>query len=556
MIPTSPRVLIIGLDGATYDVLVPLAEAGVMPHVAALLRRAALANCDSTRPAITPVAWTTLLTGVQPAEHGILDYRYLDAAAGALRLNQADRVRTANLFDAVAGSGDVVSINVPMTYPARPGLPGLILGGLDSPSADATLAPYPEFARRLRASGAWYGLDTLWKRKPQTFDELSEGVARTQADFCGRLTAAKIADAMHDWRLMVVQFQTLDSLQHRCWNLLGVEGADGGSPPWIAKLQAALRTLDDCIGELLELAARRRAAVLVVSDHGFGPFREKISLAELLRQRELIVPSDTPRRLLHGLARKTWRWRRSLARRLRPGRSAAGIPRPLTSLAPIDWRRSRAVALHGNLAALVYLNTPARFGDGPVAGDDAYDRTLAETIAAFQEARHPETGEALFVDVRATRDSLACDPLERSWPDVVAVPAGGFHTRPKFDPGWRLMVPDVKLAGTHRTNGVLMVDAPGVTPGQWLQARLSDVTPLVLRLLGIAPLVGMTEGGEMRRLWGEAARPPSPAIVSDQVRRDQRPLATATAGETRGAALSMAAQAEVESRLRDLGYLD
>ena len=153
LMPTSPRVLVIGLDGATYDVLMPLVSAGVMPNLASLLTRSALVDCQSTVPAITPVAWTSLLTGTAPEAHGILDYRYLDAPTGCLRLNQADRVRVPNLFEVVGKSGDVVSINVPMTYPGPRHVPGLFLGGLDSPSTAAVLAPYPEFSRRLQTSG-------------------------------------------------------------------------------------------------------------------------------------------------------------------------------------------------------------------------------------------------------------------------------------------------------------------------------------------------------------------------------------------------------------------
>jgi predicted AlkP superfamily phosphohydrolase/phosphomutase len=393
-------------------------------------------------------------------------------------------------------------------------------------------------------------LDTIWKQKPESFEELSRGVALTQADFRGRLTAAQIADTMHDWRLLVVQFQTLDSLQHRCWNLLGLEGASGGSPRWTARLREALTTLDECVGELCDLAARRRAAVVVVSDHGFGPFREKISLAELLRKRDLIVPADAPRHALHWLVRKAWRAQRSLARRLHPGRSAAGAERPLGSLAPIDWRTSRAVALHGNLAALVYLNTAARFGAGPIVSADQYDSALAETIAAFAEARHPETGEALFVHVEATRGQLGCDPLERSWPDVVAIPADGFHTRPKFDRAWRLMVPDTKLTGTHRTSGVLMIDAPGVQLGHTHSAELRDVAPTILAMLGGRQPVSMT-GRVLNELWtGEE----TPA---------EKPRAThlASAPDANHAfdqphAFSATAQAQVESRLRELGYIE
>jgi predicted AlkP superfamily phosphohydrolase/phosphomutase len=287
----------------------------------------------------------------------------------------------------------------------------------------------------------------------------------------------------------------------------------------------------------------------VASDHGFGPFREKISLAELFRKRGLVVPADVPRHALHWLWRKVWRARRSLARRLHPGRSAAGAERPLASLAPIDWRTSRAVALHGNLAALVYLNTQARFGAGPIVTSGQYDSALAETIAALAEARHPETDEPLFVQVAATRDQLGCDPLERSWPDVVAIPADGFHTRPKFDPGWRLMVPDAKLNGTHRAGGVLMIDAPGIRLGQSCDANLRDVAPTILAMLGGRAPATMT-GRVLSELWGgEGARD-----SIDEARRIEFAHGSRIAAGVQE--LTPMAQSTVESRLRELGYIE
>ncbi|HEX5445873.1 MAG TPA: alkaline phosphatase family protein, partial [Pirellulales bacterium] len=216
--PTAPRVLVIGLDGATFDLLGPWAASGRMPNLARLLQSSARATLNSTRPYITPVAWTTFQTGCDPQEHGILDYRYLDHRRRRLLLNHAGRIGRPTLFESVsAAGGRVVSLNLPMTYPASASVSGMVVGGLDCPSIDAALAPYPEFAERLRGSKARFDLGTAWRRRPATFAELSDGVDQTADIFRGQATAARIADRMTDWRLMVVQLQVLDSLQHRCW---------------------------------------------------------------------------------------------------------------------------------------------------------------------------------------------------------------------------------------------------------------------------------------------------------------------------------------------------
>ncbi|MGH7195137.1 MAG: alkaline phosphatase family protein, partial [Candidatus Saccharimonadales bacterium] len=391
--------LVIGLDGATFDLLGPWAASGRMPNLARLMQSSARATLHSTQPYITPVAWTTFQTGCDPQEHGILDYRYLDHRRRRLLLNHAGRIGRPTLFESVsAAGGQVVSLNLPMTYPSPASVRGMVVGGLDCPSIDAALAPYPRFAERLRATNAKFDLGTVWRRRPATFAELSDGIRQTADIFRGQATAARIADQMTAWRLMVVQLQVLDSLQHRCWELLEPSGAHAPEL-WISKAQQALRALDDCLGELMELAARRKAAVVAVSDHGFGPFRGTITLAKILADQGLL-------RFPHGLAaasyqmrRSGWKLRKNLWRRLRPGWSTAQLTRPLDSLLPIDWRRSVALALHGNLGGLVYLNTRERFGAGPLTTARQRAQALTDVTAAFEEVRHPESGERLFVDV-------------------------------------------------------------------------------------------------------------------------------------------------------------
>jgi predicted AlkP superfamily phosphohydrolase/phosphomutase len=545
--PVVRRVLVIGLDGGTYDVLAPLVAEGVLPNLARLVDEAALAQLNSTRPCITPTAWTTFQTGVDPATHGILDFRYVDHRLGRLLLNHAGRIASPTLFDAVSASGaGVVSLNLPMTHPAPHGMRGMVVGGLDCPSLEAALAPYPRYAQALAESGVRAGLETIWKRCPTSYEELSRFVSLTRDDFRSRATAAWLADAMTDWRLMVVQFQALDALQHRAWHLLGVEGdpGDHASAPasWVSKTRTALRALDDSIGELLELAQARDAAVVVASDHGFGPFRGSISVAELFSRRGLVVPAGWRSHFGYRAAQAGRKGRKWIHRRLRPGRSTSALHHRLAEVLPIDWRRSTAMALHGDLAALTYLNTPARFGNGPLTTPRLAEQAVADVLAAFREARHPDTGEPLFEEAYSTAERHGFDPLQRLWPDVVAIPAAGWHCRVRLDRAPTLVVDDPSLTGTHRTEGVFMVHAPGVRTGQRRTAELADVAPTILAMLGIAPPASMT-GRVLADLF---------ALDPSEARTHFAPQSMAVPAQ----AVSTADQALVETRLRDLGYLD
>jgi predicted AlkP superfamily phosphohydrolase/phosphomutase/SAM-dependent methyltransferase len=541
---TASRVLVIGLDGATYDLLAPLAHLGIMPNVARLLRDSALGMLRSTSPCITPAAWTTFQTGVDPLRHGIVDFRYYDHHRRAVLLNSTTRLLAPTLYDCVhADGGEVVSLGVPMTWPGpSPRGDGVIVGGIDSPSPQTTLARYPALARRLERHGLALDYDLVWHRKPRTFEELCDCARRTEDGFAVQGQLALGADAACDWRFMVVQFQVLDALLHRCWHLLGIhsQAPDGATSSWTRRIHQVFTKLDDIVGQLLDLAERRRAACLVLSDHGFGAFREKISVREILRRRQLLVPAAAGARLGYRIVRSAWKLRRTVAKF---GAGPAQIGRPLASLASIDWRRTRVVALHGALAGLCYVVRPQRFGRGPVHRAADYDQTMADLAAAFEEARHPETDEPLFTRTIAVARHLNDDPLERCLPDLVAIPADGFHTRVKPDHHPRLMPADPEMTGTHRMEGVLMIQAPGVRTGHPQHAHIRDVAPTILKLLGIAAPDSM-QGRPLDELFDGL---PCESNVS-------RLPASAEAVHSSDAPAADAEQ--VEARLRRLGYVD
>jgi predicted AlkP superfamily phosphohydrolase/phosphomutase len=329
---------------------------------------------------------------------------------------------------------------------------------------------------------------------------------------------------------------------------------------------------------LIELADRRQAAVVVLGDHGFGPFREKICVNEVLRRRGLQRLASRASTWRHRAARTAWKVRKWLHRRTQGG-STAGVRRPLEALAPVDWRRTAALAVHGELSALVYLNDTMRFGRGPLATPRQREQAEAEAMAAFRESRHPVTGEALFEGAYATRERFACDPMARGWPDVVAIPAPGFHTRSKFDARGQLLFADPTLTGTHRRETVLMIRAPwaawGTRPGVAREVlrcaqkdrgtqkdappqddsratvEMRDVAPTILGLLGQPPGEHMTG----HCITDRGAVPGGVEIHHD---RAARPAARPVAAPGHAASSSPAGpeQRLVEDRLRDLGYLE
>ena len=73
-VPPDRRVLIVGLDGADWEIIDPLIAAGRMPHLARLIATGARAKLLTITPTLSPVVWTSIATGVEPARHGIFDF--------------------------------------------------------------------------------------------------------------------------------------------------------------------------------------------------------------------------------------------------------------------------------------------------------------------------------------------------------------------------------------------------------------------------------------------------------------------------------------------------
>jgi predicted AlkP superfamily phosphohydrolase/phosphomutase len=69
----APRVVLVGVDGASWPVIDGLVAEGKLPNLAALSERGVEARLETVEPVISPVVWTSMATGQPPEVHGIGD---------------------------------------------------------------------------------------------------------------------------------------------------------------------------------------------------------------------------------------------------------------------------------------------------------------------------------------------------------------------------------------------------------------------------------------------------------------------------------------------------
>lgn len=152
-------VLVFGIDGATWDVIDPLIEAGQLPNLAALRARSVHGVLESQLPASSPVVWSTIFTGKQPHQHGVRDWTR----------SQSTHRRVKALWELTSEAGLVTHVNnVPSTWPPIP-IHGHMLSGFPlsgstigsgtgelvdlevGPEAAEPAQPSPEVAANLEA---------------------------------------------------------------------------------------------------------------------------------------------------------------------------------------------------------------------------------------------------------------------------------------------------------------------------------------------------------------------------------------------------------------------
>jgi len=548
------RVLILGLDGATFDVLDPLMAEGRMPRLAEAIRRGCAGVLHSTVPPITPAAWTTFLTGKQPGSHGIIDFERYDPFTNRLVLNSTrclDHVR--NLWQILSDRGlRVCSINVPMTYPPVP-LNGCMISGFETPGPQAEFVYPPDWRREILDRWPDPTLRKNWRRKVLGGDRLfARNVDYMARSFRQGAEVARWCGGRTGWDVLMVVLKLVDNLQHKAWKHIDPRFARR-QPRRREITRAAFGALDAVIGEMLDYADEHAAAVLMVSDHGHGSLDGKVYVNLLLQRWGYL-------RLRGGAARLGWTgmpWRKPSGGRggtLPAGDGPADLP--------VDFTSTRACVMHAGMAGFLYVNLKGRQPSGivePAEYEPQRDELQARLLGPECQVRDPGGNLVpLFTAAHKPEELYGCRRKDQPWlPDLMLIPRDGLAVVRKIRGSQAVRWLSYRhLEGTHRPEGVLVATGPGVAAGRRVEARLVDCAPTVLALLGQRIPADM-EGHVVADLF---AVPPSveaePVAVSTPTAGARTAPAHAVTAPAAAQAYSAAELAQVKARLADLGYLE
>ncbi len=111
--------LFVGLDGADWEFLAPLMAAGRMPNLARLEREGSGGVLVTEQPPLSPLFWTTMMTGRAPLEHRILDFVRFHPVTGRREPITSDERRVPAVWNIASEAGrEVAVVGLWATFPA------------------------------------------------------------------------------------------------------------------------------------------------------------------------------------------------------------------------------------------------------------------------------------------------------------------------------------------------------------------------------------------------------------------------------------------------------
>jgi predicted AlkP superfamily phosphohydrolase/phosphomutase len=548
------KLFVVGIDGE-----------GFLPNLREIADRGVHGLLRSSIPPVTGPAWMSFKTGKNPGKHGV--YAFLVTKPGTYEEAPVNAAfcREKDFWEILTEHGRRVAIlNLPMTYPPKP-VNGVMISGFLTPSQNRDFVYPPELLDELeREFGPYYlyarTLDFTAPVSRRAIDDLVRD-CREMAIY--KFRVAHYLIERHDFDFVCTHIWGTDRIQHWLWNLIDASqpAYDNELGPLLAdKIVGYYRFIDEQIGSTLRRMGED-TAVMVISDHGFGPIRKSIDLnVWLLREGYLALKQNFSSKMRY----RVWKWgltyewlisavaKPLLKMGLRPKLKApldtltqlSQRRKLLLSLGDVDWSRTRAYCKSG--MGQIMVNMRGREPQGSVHPGEEYQSLVKEIVGKLESLQDPETGRRVGGQ-RFIKEEIYRGPRRDHIPDIVYLPQedgyqagsmGGFGTN-------KLMVEMPGIRSDHCLHGIFLARGEGIKEGADLTgAELLDLAPTILYYMG-CPIPRDMDG---KVLEGALTRD---FLANNPVRFEElREEAT-----TESKMVAEEDQEEVLKKLKDLGYI-
>jgi len=455
------KLIVIGLDGATFTAIVPLFKKGKLPFLKNLMKNGVFGKLESTIPPVSCPAWPSFSTGKNPTKHGVLDWHYYRKDYTE-HFNSAKDIKGKRFWDYLNEAGlECGVINMPVSYPPYPIKGFMVAGFLADETYDFT---YPsELKKEILEQG--YRIDALdrYAISDDSFLEQARKVMEKRKEIILNLMKTK------RWDVIVNIFRP-EPIQHRFWKNGTME-----------IIEDTYERLDNYVKEIVNSAGgQEKVNVMLMSDHGFGDvpdynfyFNRWLSNQGYfnLNENKNKLPLD---KIYRVLVKMGLGWTKYLV-----GKKLDKI-RFISYAKEVDWSKTKAFARISEDIGFIYLNKKERFEKGILSKD--------EVLKARKEIK--DKLKDLFA--KNERIILKIWDKEEMYGNLEIAPDLIFEINPKFrgleifDKQECVEIPFGDKRTWHNKFGIFIANGPEFSKGKEISgAKLIDLAPTILGVYGI-----------------------------------------------------------------------
>jgi predicted AlkP superfamily phosphohydrolase/phosphomutase len=541
------KVLIIGIDGGCWAILRAAMQQGYMPHLAELVASGASGILKSTIPAITPAAWSSFQTGMNPGANGVYNFHRWDRKLHKGILVNSTSL-SATIWDIASEAGKRVAVlNVPMTYPPRK-VNGCMVTGILTPSIESAFTYPPDFKKALLEAVPDYQILNLEQidrqLKTGLFESLVEQMVKN-VDCRARAACFIIDNQKPD--LFMAHFQESDVIQHGLWGYMDPEHPLYNPDRQRYLFENFYKLLDGKIKDIRRQFSRinnEDYLTLVVSDHGFQAHEKIFNLGLWLSQNGFVK-----------MQLQACRSRVSLPVRMAKKIGIGKILRKFLSTGTV-WQIEKNVKLKEEYAdrinSRVHLQCCGGEGFIFLLEPDASQRqaTIKELTEKLNKIKDSCTNSSVITAIYP-KDKIYHGQYLEIMPDLVIAPADGYSFGSSYaakeDLWQNVDVGKQMHIGKHHSDGIFIATGEGVKSQKQLNAHITDIAPTVLYYLGL-PIRKDSDGAVIKDVFSQQFLQEH-AIEQKSYVPPESQLAD---GKD---VYSDKDEAQVQKRLKDLGYL-
>jgi predicted AlkP superfamily phosphohydrolase/phosphomutase len=491
---TDKKTFVLSIDSGCWEYLDPLLERGRMPNLSRLIERGTRGVLESTMPPVTPVAFSSFITGLNPGKHGIFDWSVQVDKEGRFQSASAVSRRGVPFWTYLNRRGVRAGlINIPITYPPEP-LDGFMIVGISVPESSRNLTYPASILDEIEAKYGPYYVDV-------PIDILHrEGIEAYTSAWCTQEEReTKIACDLierYDVQVLALNYVGLDRLNHFA--------------PDFAYIERVLENVDRNIGRFTDRFPE--ANFMIMSDHGSRRLKGAFLLGKWLVQhgflshgeKSLRIPRYEVNFVLSRLLSEHYGLRRPGEKVLRrllgllfwiiPPSLAEPAWRFLARRAPevfayrltdrIDFPVTKAY-VRSNSGPII-VNVGHRGLPGPVTSAD-YEPVRQALIDGLSQVRDSFSDEPVFRKIYRREEIYQGDATELA-PDLIADHYdSACDLIVDNDPEYYFLVNRLNRFGDHKRDGLFVFSGPDFAHlrGDSHRASIMDVPATLLHLYGV-----------------------------------------------------------------------